>query len=231
MSCANCAREYDIDHGVIDLAPDGARPRRSVSQRVRESRFYARIYEEVVREDHQVALDRLTLDKASAVLDVPCGTASSTREFAHAVADCEEPAIIVGADLSWASLETARENLRFERLEDAVQLVRVPAHPLPFAAATFDRVHCRGALHLADNIDAVLAEFARVLEVGGICVISTFVTGNSLAQRALKRLAEGPTGFHWFGPYELAGRMAAQGLAVYAEHVRGDALTVAARRV
>ena len=202
----------------------------TVSQRVRESRLYARIYEDVMRDD-AAAADLLSLKRARAILDVPCGTGNRARRMARACAEQDNDVTIVAADVSWATLETARQYLRAEGLQDRVHLLRVPATRLPIASATFDRVHCAGALHLAHDIDEALSEFARVLQPGGICVISTVVMGPGLLGRAVRRLAEVPSGFHWFGPDELPGRMAAQGLAVYAEHVVGDALTVAARRV
>lgn len=244
VKCPICERQYAVEHGVVDLEPPGGRPDRSVTQRLMESRFYARFYEDVMRprltnvvtnrtmpEEFVLASKYLELDKATAVLDVACGTGNFTRQFAHEMRAGAHPGLLVGADMSWPMLETARTYLRAERLEEYVHLLRANATHIPLRSATFDRVHCAGALHMMEDVDAALAEFARLLEPGGICVIGTFVMGRGVMRRAFKRIAEIPSRFHWFGPDELPGRMAAQGLAVYAESVQGDALTVAARRV
>lgn len=243
-TCGACARQYAVEHGVIDLAPPGGREERSVTQRIMESRFYARFYEDVMRprlthvvsdrtlpEEYHLAAKYLDLRDATAVLDVACGTGNFTRHFAHELRRQEPPALLVGVDISWPMLETARTYLRSERLEEAVHLVRANATRFPLRTGAFDRVHCAGALHMMEDIDAALAEFSRLLSPGGICVIGTFVMGRGVLRRAVKRLAEIPSGFHWFGPDELPGRLAAHGLATYAESVQGDALTIAARRV
>lgn len=241
-TCSQCERQFGVDHGVLDLEPADAAGL-TVARRLSESRFYARYYEDVVRprisnagpndgpEELRVALSYLQLGKASALLDVACGTGVFTRHFARALAEREQPALVVGADISWPMLETARTHLRAEGLQDAVHLVRADARRFPLADASFDRIHCASALHLMQDVDAVLAEFARILEPGGVCVVGTYLTQRGLMHRALRRIAELPSGFHRFRPDELQGRLADHGLAVFGESVRGDAITLAARRV
>ncbi len=244
VRCPVCERQYGIEHGVVDLEPPGGRQDRSVTQRLMETRFYARFYEDVMRpqltnvvsartmpEEYRLATEYLQLSKAQAVLDVACGTGNFTRHFAHELLKQDRGGLLVGADVSWPMLEAARAYVRAEGLQDSLHLVRADATRFPLRTGSFDRVHCAGALHMMDDVDAALAEFARVLQPGGICVIGTFVSGHSMMRRVLKRIAEIPSGFHWFGPDELQGRMASHGLAVYADSIEGDALTLAARRV
>lgn len=244
VKCGSCQRQYGIDHGVVDLEAPGSFQAKSVTQRLMETRFYARFYEDVMRprftnvvtdrtmpEEYVLAAKYLKLETARSVLDVACGTGNFTRHFAHELARSESGALLIGADISWPMLETARTYLRNDGLADSVHLVRANASKLPLRSESFDRIHCAGALHFMDDVDRTLAEFARLLEPGGICVIGTLVAGRGLMRRALRRIAEIPSGFHWFGPDELPGRMASHGLAVYAESVQGNALTLAARSV
>lgn len=240
--CPICQRQYSIDHGVIDLAPPTGRVAKSVTRRFVEGRFYARVYEEVMRSKlNSVIADQtgpsdttvaslLELDSARAVLDVGCGTGGFLRRFAHHMLEVDEPGLLVGTDPSWPMLEAARNYLRSDGLHDYVRLVRADADRFPLQSGGFDRLHCSGALHLAVDIDGTLAEFARLLEPGGVCVIGTFVSGNGLLRRAVKRLAEIPTNVHWFSPGELERRMARVGLTVVSEKIDKDALTVKAFR-
>lgn len=242
-ACSECERQFSVDHGVLDLEPTDTRGH-TVARRISESKFYARYYEDVLRsriasadahrtlpDELRVALDFLQIGKATALLDVACGTGVFTRHFARELAERNHDVLIVGADISWPMLEAARTHLRADGLENSVHLVRADATRFPIADGAFDRVHCAGALHLMTDVDAVLAEFARVLEPGGVCVVGTVLTGTGVMRRAIRRIAELPTGFHRFRPDELQGRLADHGLAVFGESVRGDAITLAARRV
>lgn len=241
VECPVCHREYAIDGGVIDLAPPGGRAVRSVTQRVMESRFYARFYEDVMRprltqvvterslpEEYRLAAEYLELGDATAVLDVACGTGNFTRAFAERIAPREDDVIVVGTDISWPMLEVARRKLREREMDDLIHLVRANATKSPFVTRAFDRIHCAGALHMMEDIDGALREFARLLAPDGILVIGTFVLGKGRRRRLLKRIAEIPTKFHWFAPGELEARLERAGFATVGFSVEGDALTVKA---
>lgn len=241
--CAVCQRQYSIEQGVVDLAPPGGRETRSVTQRLMESRFYARFYEDVMRprltgvvtertlpQEYRLAAEFLDFGQASAVLDVACGTGNFTRYFAERLEARGSSATLVGVDISWPMLEVARKNLRREHLEDRVHLVRANATRFPLRTGAFDRLHCAGALHMMEDVDGALREFARLLEPGGVAVIGTFVLGRGLTRRVAKRIAEIPTRFHWFGRGELERRLERVGLHVLNSSVVGDALTVKAVR-
>jgi SAM-dependent methyltransferase len=240
VQCPVCDRQYGIEHGVYDLAPPGNRAGRSVTQRIMESRFYARFYEDVMRprltnvvtartlpQEYRLAIEYLQLQDAHALLDVACGTGNFTRHFAREMLASDRPGLLLGADISWPMLETARNYLRRDGLSDYVRLMRADATRFPLSTGAFDRVHCAGALHMMQDIDGALREFARLLEPGGICVVGTFVLGRGFMRRLTKRIG---TRFHWFAPDELHRRMARVGLTVVDESVEGDALTVRARR-
>jgi len=96
-------------------------------------------------------------------LDLGCGTGRHTRGLLRAGAE------VVAADLTPAMLGRARANLAGE----AVGWVRIALPgPLPFADATF-AIAVLGlvAEHVAD-LDATMAEVARVLDRGGRCLLS-----------------------------------------------------------
>jgi hypothetical protein len=80
------------------------------------------------------------------------------------------------------------------------------------------------------NIDEALRNFARILEPGGICVIGTFILGDGMMRRLVKRAAELPTQFHWFSRDELHQRLRRAGFEVVEDSVAGDAITVKTRR-
>ena len=96
-------------------------------------------------------------------LDLGCGTGRHTRALVEAGAS------VVAADLTPAMLRRARDG--FEGPGVAWLRIALPG-PLPFAGATFAlAVLGLVAEHVAD-LDATLAEVARVLEPGGRCLLS-----------------------------------------------------------
>lgn len=250
LTCTACRREYNFQEGVADLAPP-YRKGANMSQRVMESRFYSRFYEEIMRprltsivtertlrEEYALSTELLDLQADSRVLDVACGTGNFTRYFAqrldalsvHEDGEVRSDALLVGVDLSWPMLETARKYIRRDQLEERLFLVRGDATRLPMQRGAFDRLHCAGALHMMDDIDEALRNFACVLEPGGICVIGTFTLGKGLLRKLAKRVAEVPSKFHWFSQKELYQRMERAGFEIIEESVEGDAITVKARK-
>jgi 2-polyprenyl-3-methyl-5-hydroxy-6-metoxy-1,4-benzoquinol methylase len=73
---------------------------------------------------------------------------------------------VTGADVSEAMIELARR-----RVPDA-KLVVAPVEHLPFGEGSFDAVAALGVLEFAQDLDAALAELARVLRPGGPAVVS-----------------------------------------------------------
>lgn len=246
LTCTACRREYDRNAGVVDLAPPNLNPG-GLAQRVMESRLYSKVYEQLARpyltslvsdrdmdDEKQLAADLLELGQDSVVLDVACGTGNFTRYFAEDIAASavtyDGGSLVVGLDVSQSMLERGRGYLRRDGLNDRVFLVRGDATRMPVGRATFNRVHCSSALHLMDDIDEALRNFARVLEPGGICVVSTYLARGSMPWRLLKRASEVPTQFHWFERDELRERLDRAGLEVTEERISRQAITVKTRR-
>ena len=246
LTCTACRREYSIKNGIADLAPPNIKTGGLV-QRVMESKLYSKFYENVMRpnltklvsprsmeDEKALSAEMLELDTDSVVLDVACGTGNFSRFFAETIAGTaagyDETSLVVGMDISWPMLQKARDYLRRDGLNDRIFLVRGDATRIPIGRESFNRLHCAGALHLMDDIDEALRNFARVLEPGGICVIGTFlVHGNSL-ERLAKKVAEIPTQFHWFERDELHDRLERTGFEVLEDSVAGEAITVKAKR-
>jgi SAM-dependent methyltransferase len=133
-------------------------------------------------------------------------------------------------DISWPMLDRARTYLRREGLTDRIFLLRGDATRIPLRRASFSRVHCTGAIHMMDDIDEAMRNLARVLEPGGICVLGTFLLGDGLGRRIMKRLGGAPASFHWFEHDELHERLERAGLEVVDESISRDAITVKTRR-
>jgi len=246
MTCTACRREYRVEHGIADLAPPNVRPG-GLAQRVMETKLYTKLYENVMRpsltrlvsprsmeKEKELAAEMLELDTNSVILDVACGTGNFSRHFAEVIASSEagydETSLVVGMDISWPMLRQARELLRRDGLNDRVFLMRGDATRIPIGRESFNRLNCAGALHLMDDIDEALRNFARVLEPGGVCVIGTFLLRGNTLERLTKRAAEIPAQFHWFERDELHDRLERTGFEVLEDSVAGDAITVKAKR-
>jgi SAM-dependent methyltransferase len=96
------------------------------------------------------------------LLDVGCGPATITMDFARILA----PALVAGVDTEEAVLDRARSEAEANGAD--VRFGVADANRLPFPAGYFDVVHAHQLLqHLADPV-AVLREMARVCRPGGL---------------------------------------------------------------
>ena len=103
------------------------------------------------------------------VLDVGTGPGFVALEVARGLQNtrCE----VVGMDLSTAMLTIAAENARREGLESVLTWREGDAKRMPFDEETFDVVVSSGSLHHWQEPVVVFDEIARVLKVGGRCII------------------------------------------------------------
>jgi SAM-dependent methyltransferase len=107
------------------------------------------------------------------VLDVSTGTGEAAL---RALPIAGESGLVVGADISPATLRGARDRLREQRFLP----VAGDGQALPFLDASFDSVVCHLGLQFFPKPEHGMTEFRRVLRPGGraaVCVIS-------LAERA-----------------------------------------------
>jgi ubiquinone/menaquinone biosynthesis C-methylase UbiE len=108
-------------------------------------------------------------EQASArVLEVACGTGISTE---HLWRQLPSGTRIVATDLSPAMLDYA-----IERRGDlpGVSFQQAPADALPFDDAHFDALVCQFGIMFFEDKPAALAEFARVLQPGGLLAFSVW---------------------------------------------------------
>jgi ubiquinone/menaquinone biosynthesis C-methylase UbiE len=97
------------------------------------------------------------------VLDAACGPGLYTREL------LARGAHVTAFDASQVMVDLARAETGGQ-----AQISRaVLGEPLPYADGEFERIVCALAIHYADNRQAAYAEFYRVLQPGGVLLIST----------------------------------------------------------
>lgn len=107
------------------------------------------------------ALEACGLDAGARIADIGCG-AGGTLEFLERKGAYR----VVGVDPSHSLIDAARSR------SGAARLVQGRADALPFGAASFDALFCECVLSIVDDPGVALREFARVLDRGGLLVLS-----------------------------------------------------------
>ena len=105
------------------------------------------------------------------VLDYGCGTGGTTQHL------LEQGAYVTGFDISLLRLQEAR----YRTGDSQATYVECAAEHLPFAGAAFDAVLGKQILHHLD-LDAAIAEVARVLRPGGRAVFLEPLIHNPLLE-------------------------------------------------
>lgn len=118
------------------------------------------------------------------VLDAGCGSSTKSIHLA------KRGYRVVAVDVSHRILETARKAVADRGLQHNVHHQWADLTALPFADGTFSRVLCWGVLMHVPEVEAAVAELARVTRAGGTIVISE---GNrrslqAVSLRGLKRM-------------------------------------------
>ena len=107
-------------------------------------------------------LQEITRARGDRVMDLGCGTGALTAQ----VLEQDPRRQVTGLDLSEQMLAQARA-----RLGDRGKLIQGDSECLPFPDGSFDVVYCCDSFHHYPNPRAVLAQFARVLQPGGILLL------------------------------------------------------------
>ncbi|HEY6684258.1 MAG TPA: methyltransferase domain-containing protein [Propionibacteriaceae bacterium] len=101
------------------------------------------------------------------VLDVACGTGVAARAAAGRVGLTGS---VVGLDLNPAMLEVAAGT------PSDIEWRQGDAANLPFGDGEFDAVLCQSALFFFPDVDAAVAEMARVVRPGGAVAVQTYAS-------------------------------------------------------
>lgn len=112
----------------------------------------------------QLALQGLTIDSDSQVLDLCCGSGQATQVLVKYSQN------VTGLDASPLSLKRARQNV------PQAEYVEAFAEKMPFADHKFDVVHTSVALHemKPDQLRSIIQEVYRVLKPGGVFTLVDF---------------------------------------------------------
>lgn len=112
----------------------------------------------------QLALQGLTIDSDTQVLDLCCGSGQAT----HFLVKYSQN--VIGLDASPLSLQRAQRNV------PEASYVEAFAQKMPFADHLFDVVHVSTALHEMprEDLQKILQEVYRVLKPGGVFTLVDF---------------------------------------------------------
>jgi 2-polyprenyl-6-hydroxyphenyl methylase / 3-demethylubiquinone-9 3-methyltransferase len=199
-----------VDNGIYDRLADGWWDEAGELHGLRTSMNPARFgyFRRVLAATLGPAVDGATL------LDVGCGGGFLAEEFAQL--GCR----VTGVDPSVASLQAARRHADDEGL--AIVYRHGRGERLPADDDEFDVVCCCDVLEHVDDVDAVVAEIARVLRPGGVFLYDTINRTRASRLVVIKLMQEWrwsswvPAGLHdwdrFVTPEELGQMMRGVGL-------------------
>jgi ubiquinone/menaquinone biosynthesis C-methylase UbiE len=110
------------------------------------------------------------------VLDLGCGNG----EYLHQFARSTSLRILVGADLTFEMIATARERV------SAARVVRADATFLPFRSGRFDVIFCSHVLQFVGDLDRTLDEIVRCLRPGGALIAT--LPGDSIVRLEIESM-------------------------------------------
>lgn len=105
-------------------------------------------------------INEINLTKEALILDAGCGWGRIAYEFIGRGYNN-----LIGIDLTFDLLKSFKQTI------SSIPLVNADAINLPFKSNKFDLVYAVRVLQYIEKIELALKEFARVLKIGGKCVI------------------------------------------------------------
>jgi len=196
LQCSECHLTYPIVDGIPNFIPEEALIMIAPNYRdIKRLEFLAPIYEGRLWQSfilnlaggRSSSLQSIahfiseTLEGVTgSVLDVACGPATYGRRMASPHRS------VYGIDFSMGTLRQGMKNIARDGLTN-IHLARTRVETLPFENAVFDGAICGGSLHLFPDTALALREIARTLKAGAPLAVTTFVAGNSLLARMMKR--------------------------------------------
>lgn len=118
------------------------------------------------------------------IADVPCGGGLALRGLESA-----QELRFVGVDIDPKMLSRMRQKADARGLT-MVETIAADMRELPFEDASVDRLYSFSGLHMINDPERAVAEFARVLKPGGSLIGSSFVMEGTRRKRALWRMEE-----------------------------------------
>ncbi|MDJ0633076.1 MAG: class I SAM-dependent methyltransferase [Xenococcaceae cyanobacterium MO_188.B29] len=117
----------------------------------------------------QLALQNLTIDQNTQVLDLCCGAGQTTRFLV------QKSSNVTGLDISPVALSRAKKNVPQAKYVEGL------AQNMPLADNQFDLVHTSSALHemTPQELEQIFKEVYRVLKPGGIFALVDFHQPNN----------------------------------------------------
>ena len=207
LYCSKCDRTYPITEEIPDFISGdqesniaAIRPIAKFMDLVApiyESRFWQQLNLRLARASksslhslanfHSKSLEGIT----GVVLDVACGPATYGRRIASSTRS------VYGIDISMGILQKGKAYTKRESII-GVHLARARVEELPFDNAVFDGAICSGSLHLFPDTVLSLREIARTMKPGAPLSVQTFIEGNTIVNRMLKKQT-------WVHDFTLAG--------------------------
>lgn len=236
LICSACGAAYPNRDGILDFTAGVGRPRLFSSQWAMEFRPIISLYERIWRPmvtvpfsdldwELEQTQELLSLSPKLDLLDLACGPGNFTRRFAATITR----GTVIGADLSLPMLRKGLSELK-RRGAANITLMRADVTKWPFAADSFDRIHCAGGLHLFPALPEVFASIHRSLREGGIFVGSTYCAAGGAVKRRLQDYVSFAHGFHWFSPDELGELASRAGFTGWEHRVRKQGIVFRAAR-
>jgi len=196
LYCNKCDRTYPITKEIPDFMSGdqesdlaAIRPIAKFMDLVApiyESRFWQQLNLRLARASksslhsladfHSKSLEGIT----GAVLDVACGPATYGRRIASSTRS------VYGIDISMGILQKGKKYTKRESIT-GVHLARARVEELPFDNAVFDGAICSGSLHLFPDTLLSLREIARTMKPGAPLSVQTFIEGDTIVNRMLKK--------------------------------------------
>src|ERR1700676_3468724 len=117
-------------------------------------------------------LEWLELSPAKTLLDVACGAGGPALRSA-AITGCS----VVGIDVHEQAVAAARSLAAQRGLAERAEFRAIDAaRPLPFSDASFDAITCVDAINHFPDRPRVIAEWVRLLKVGGLLLVTDPIT-------------------------------------------------------
>ena len=196
LRCASCRSDYGAPNGIPELRLEADGRTEAVRGFYSQAPFpgypprdsYPWLRARAERSELARALDRAIPGDAR-IAEVGCGTGQMSLFLATA------DRVVVGADLTRASLELAEDARRRYGIDRAA-FVETDLQAPGLRAGAFDVVYSSGVLHHTPDPRASFAAVARLLRPGGILVVGLYNAYARLPHRMRRGVAR-LTGFRW----------------------------------